>query len=65
MRLASMSYFRSNLKEQVVLDIANGVSVGGHFVVLDCENVARGCCLTLLEELRRKGLCHGPTIQMT
>jgi hypothetical protein len=34
MRLTSMSYFRSNLKEKVVLDVANWVSVG-HCVVLN------------------------------
>jgi hypothetical protein len=34
-----MSYFRSNLKEKVVLDITNGMSVGGHCVVLNCETV--------------------------
>lgn len=36
LRLTSMSYFRSNLKEKVVLDVANRVSVG-HCVVLKCR----------------------------
>lgn len=41
--LTSMSYFGSNLKEKVVLDIANRVSVG-HCVDLNCERVGRACC---------------------
>lgn len=36
MRLTSMSYFRSNLKEKVVLDVTLRVSVG-HCVVLSCR----------------------------
>jgi hypothetical protein len=58
-----MSYFGSNLKEKVVLDIANRVSVG-HCVDLDCKKSGE-LVVDLWGELRRKSLCQGPTDQMT